>query len=105
MTGHRGAAALTKLGPGGEFLSDIMPEKNLFLNCFFFPFSETTFSLLLSLIALLHSTFLQSTGLRDMGIALVCGIVGAAVWSQVAHANRRDWEQANRVSLYTSLST
>ena len=40
-----------------------------------------------------------------MGIALVLGIVGATAWSQVAHANRRDWEQANRVSLYTSLST
>jgi hypothetical protein len=33
-----------------------------------------------------------------MGIALVLGIVGATAWSQVAHANRRDWEQANRVS-------
>ena len=82
-----------------------MPEKNLFLNCFFFLFTKPPSHS--SFLSLLYSTLYNYnlTGLRDIGIALVCGIVGAAVWSQVAHANRRDWEQANRVSLYTSLST
>lgn len=54
MTGHRGAAALTKLGPGGEFLSDIMPEKNLFLNCFFFLFPKPPSHS--SFLSLLYST-------------------------------------------------
>jgi hypothetical protein len=36
--------------------------------------------------------------MRDFGIALIIGIVGAAAWNQVSHANRREWEQANRVS-------
>ena len=37
-------------------------------------------------------------GMRDIGIALIIGIVGATAWNQVSHANRREWEQANRVS-------
>ena len=33
-----------------------------------------------------------------VGIEAGYGIVGATAWSQVSHANRREWEQANRVS-------
>jgi hypothetical protein len=72
---------------------------------FFFKFLSRT--LLLSLSAPIFSPssypflilyLFHFIGLRDMGIALVLGLAGATAWSQVAHANRRDWEQANRVS-------
>ena len=77
-----------------------MPEKKSVFEiiCIFLKPLSHHFSLSLTLNP--DSTLYNLTGLRDMGIALVCGIVGAAVWSQVAHANRRDWEQANRVSFY-----
>ena len=99
MTGHRGAAALTKLGPGGEFTTKIL----FFL--FFFKFLSRTLSFLCPLLFSHHRRnpfvilyLFHFKGLRDMGIALVLGLAGATAWSQVAHANRRDWEQANRVS-------
>jgi hypothetical protein len=100
MTGHRGAAALTKLGPGGEFAQQKFCFFCFCLNSYLehSPFSVRSFFLTHHHNPSLFSTYSIVIGLRDMGIALVLGIVGATAWSQVAHANRRDWEQANRVS-------